>query len=134
MANFAQLDENNTVIRVIVVDNNDVIDPNTGQEDEEQGRVFCRRMFGSNTRWVQTSRNHNIRVRYAGVGYTYNEELDAFVPPKPFPSWILKEETASWEPPVGPEPERTEEHMQNSMKWRWDEEGLEWKLTSPQIN
>ncbi len=81
MAHFAQLDDNNVVTQVIVVSNNELLDAG-GQEREEMGIGFCQRLFGGN--WKQTSYNHNFRKRYAGIGYTYNAELDAFVPPKPF--------------------------------------------------
>ena len=86
MAHFAKLDENNVVTQVIVVDNKDTIDPHTGQEDEIIGIAFCKKLLGGN--WKQTSYNNNLRVRYAGIGYSYNAALDAFVPPQPFASWI----------------------------------------------
>lgn len=97
MAHFAQLDENNVVTQVIVVSNNELLDA-SGQEREEMGIGFCQRLFGGN--WKQTSYNHNFRKRYAGIGYTYNAELDAFVPPKPFASWVLDTEEANWKAPV----------------------------------
>ena len=79
MAHFAQLDENNVVTQIIVVDNRDITDPHTGQEDEILGIAFCKKLLGGN--WKQTSYNNNSRVRYAGIGYSYNAALDAFVPP-----------------------------------------------------
>lgn len=97
MAHFAQLDENNVVTQVIVVSNNELLDA-SGVEREEMGIGFCQRLFGGN--WKQTSYNHNFRKRYAGIGYTYNAELDAFVPPKPFASWVLDTEEATWKAPV----------------------------------
>lgn len=97
MAHFAQLDENNVVTQVIVVSNNELLDA-SGQEREEMGIGFCQRLFGGN--WKQTSYNHNFRKRYAGIGYIYNAELDAFVPPKPFASWVLDTEEANWKAPV----------------------------------
>ena len=97
MAHFAQLDENNVVTQVIVVSNNELLDA-SGVEREEMGIGFCQRLFGGN--WKQTSYNHNFRKRYAGIGYTYNAELDAFVPPKPFASWILDTEEANWKASV----------------------------------
>ena len=78
MAHFAQLDENNVVTQVIVVSNEDTSDVN-GNEVEEIGVTFCKKLLGADTNWKQTSYNNNMRVRYAGIGYTYNEELDAFV-------------------------------------------------------
>lgn len=79
MAHFAQLDENNTVIQVIVVSNDDCL--KNGVEDEDTGIAFCQSLLGTNTRWVQTSYNANFRKNYAGIGYTYNQQLDEFVPP-----------------------------------------------------
>jgi hypothetical protein len=130
MAHFCQLDENNIVTQVIVVANEDTSDSN-GVEVEEIGVAFCKKLLGADTRWVQTSYNNNFRVRYAGISYTYNEELDAFIPPKPFDSWVLNEETADWESPVGPAPELTEEERETFSFYRWDEENQEWVLETP---
>ena len=114
MAHFAQLDENNVVIQVIVVADKDTMDEN-GNEVEAIGVAFCERLLGGT--WKKTSYNGNIRKNYAGIGYTYNADIDAFVPPKPFTSWILNEDTAQWEAPV-PMPE---EGM-----WSWDEATTSW--------
>lgn len=84
MAHFAELDQNNTVTRVIVVGNLDCLDDN-GQESEAAGITFCQSLFGSNTTWVQTSYNANIRGKYAGIGDTYNEQLDEFILPTAAP-------------------------------------------------
>ena len=94
MAHFAQLDENNVVIQVIVVSDSDTSDVN-GIEYEEIGIAFCKKLFGFNTNWKQTSYNDKIRVRYAGIGYSYDENLDAFIPPKPYESWTLNQEIAN---------------------------------------
>lgn len=91
MSHWAELDENNTVIRVTVGDNND---PNG-----DEGYQWLVDNLGG--RWVQTSYNNNFRVRFAGVGYTYDEQRDAFIPPKPGPEWVLNEDTYSWELPEG---------------------------------
>lgn len=80
MAHFAQLDENNVVLQVIVVSNKDTADA-YGVEKEYIGKAFCERLFGGN--WIQTSYNGNFRGRYAGIGYTYDPVLDEFIPPKP---------------------------------------------------
>ena len=96
MAHFAQLDENNVVVSVIVVDNKDTADAN-GVEKEYIGAAFCERLFGGT--WKQTRYNGNIRKNYAGIGYTYQADIDAFVPPKPYPSWTL-DANAQWQPPV----------------------------------
>ena len=127
MAHFACLDENNIVTQVIVVSNEDTSDVN-GNEVEEIGVAFCKKLLGADTNWKQTSYNNNFRVRYAGISYTYNEELDAFIPPQPFESWVLNEETADWESPVGPAPALTEAEVEARSFYRWDEEGGEWVL------
>jgi len=130
MAHFARLDENNVVTQVIVVDNKDITDPFTGQEDEILGIAFCKKLLGGN--WVQTSYNGNLRVRYAGVGYTFNKALDAFVAPKPFESWVLNTETTEWESPVGPAPALTEAETATLSRYEWNEEDGVWKLVTPE--
>jgi len=97
MAHFAELDANNVVLRVIVVGNKDTADAN-GVEKEHIGAAFCERLFGGT--WKQTSYNGNKRKNYAGTGYTYDAGRDAFIPPKPYNSWVLKESTCQWEAPV----------------------------------
>lgn len=93
MAHFAQLDDNNTVLQVIVVHNNELLDEN-GQESEAKGIAFCQSLFGGN--WKQTSYNGNFRKNYAGIGFTYDEPRDAFIAPKPEGNWILDEEICQW--------------------------------------
>ena len=131
MAHFAQLDENNIVTQVIVVGNDDCTDSN-GAEVESIGVAFCQKLLGADTNWKQTSYNNSIRVRYAGIGYSYNAELDAFIAPKPFASWILNEETADWESPVGAAPTLTEAQVTAGSSYVWDEENGEWDLTTPE--
>ena len=122
MAHFCQLDENNVVTQVIVVDNKDCADA-TGVEKESIGIAFCERLFGGT--WLQTSYNGNKRKNYAGIGYSYNADIDAFVPPKPFASWLLNEETAQWDAPVAiPEDAGTGEPPK---RYQWDEETTSWK-------
>jgi hypothetical protein len=98
MAHFAELDQNNVVLRVIVVDNKDTADAN-GVEKESIGVAFCERLFGGV--WKQTSYNayvNKFRKNYAGIGFTYDEQRDAFIPPKPAgDGWVLNEETCQWE-------------------------------------
>ena len=136
MAHFAQLDENNIVTQVIVVDNKDITDPHTGEEDEILGIAFCKKLLGG--KWVQTSYNGNFRKRYAGTGYSFSKELDAFVPPSPFPSYILNPETADWESPLGPAPELTEEEIEAGSRYQWNEEAYQednttgWELITPE--
>ena len=127
MAHFAQLDDNNVVTQVIVVSNNELLDAG-GQEREEMGIGFCQRLFGGN--WKQTSYNHNFRKRYAGIGYTYNAELDAFVPPKPHASWVLNTEEAIWEAPVAMPSDAGQGDPPKA--YTWDEETTSWKEVETQ--
>ena len=97
MANFAQLNENNIVTQVIAV-NNDVINNLPFPDSEDVGIEFCQSLFGLDTTWKQTSYNANFRKNYAGIDYKFDNQRDAFIPPQPYPSWILEEETCRWEP------------------------------------
>lgn len=89
MAHFAELDENNVVKRVIVVANQEITDAN-GVEIESIGIAFCQQLFGGV--WLQTSYNNNFRKQFAGIGYTYNPELNAFISPQPAPECSLDSE------------------------------------------
>ena len=102
MAHFAKLNENNIVEEVIVVSNDVLLDENNN-ESEEKGIQFCKDLYGDDTIWIQTSYNGNIRKNFAGIGFRYDETLDAFIPPRPYESWKLHPETFNWYPPV-PEP------------------------------
>ena len=115
MAHYARLDENNVVTQVIVVGNQDEM--KNGVEDEAAGIAFCAALTG-HPYWKKTSYNNNIRRRYAGIGYRYDEMRDAFITPQPFPSWTL-DENADWQAPV-PMPES------ENMFYTWDEEGQQW--------
>lgn len=116
MAHFANV-ENGIVTRVIVV-SNDVLD-NGGDfpEAENSGQAFIASL-GLPGEWLQTSYNGNFRGNYAGIGFTYNQALDAFVPPKPFDSWTLDETTFSWVAPI-PYPE-------DGFQYTWDEALGDW--------
>lgn len=114
MAHFAEIDENNVVQQVIVVANKDTADAN-GNEVESIGVAFCQRLLGGN--WKQTSYNGTFRKNYAGIGYTYRADIDAFVAPQPYPSWVL-DENAQWQAPV-PMP-------QDGKMYSWDEATLSW--------
>jgi hypothetical protein len=118
MAHFAKLDENNVVTQVIVVGNRDTSDAN-GVEKEHIGAAFCERLLGGT--WKQTSYNGTMRKRYAGIGFTYNEDLDAFVPPKPYASWVLNNTTADWEAPVPMPTEEGKSYSWNESTGSWDE-------------
>lgn len=105
MAHFAQINDSNVVIRVIVVPDS----------EEANGANWCASLFGG--RWMQTSYNATIRKNYAGIGYTYDALRDAFIPPQPYPSWVLDEATCRWKAPVP---------MPPGGPWVWDEELEEW--------
>lgn len=123
MAHFAELDANNVVLRVIVVGNKDTADA-AGVEKEHIGAAFCERLFGGT--WKQTSYNGNKRKNYAGIGYSYDADRDAFIPPKPYNSWILVEETCQWKAPVDmPADAGTGEPPK---MYSWDEATVSWKL------
>jgi len=115
MAHFAQLNAENLVTQVIVVANQDTADQN-GVENEAIGIEFCTNLLGG--KWVQTSYNGNIRKNYAGVGYKYDATLDAFVPPQPFASWTLNNETAQWEAPTP--------YPQDDKRYTWNEATTSW--------
>jgi hypothetical protein len=117
MAHFAQLDESNTVLQVIVVANEELI--LDGAESETKGVIFCKSLFGEDTKWVQTSYNGNIRKNYAGIGYTYDPIADHFHAPQPYSSWILNSE-AQW---VSPVPMPTD-----GKPYSWNEETQSWDL------
>jgi len=110
MAHFAEIGLNNVVQRVIAVNNNELLDENN-VESEQKGVDFCRNLFGGT--WVQTSYNGNFRKNFAGIGYTYDSERDAFIPPKPFGSWACQ-----WQAPT-PMPEDDNIYV-------WDEEAQQW--------
>lgn len=88
MSHWAEIDKDNVVLRVTVGDNN----------DPDEGYQWLIDNLGGT--WIKTSYNGNIRKNFAGIGYTYDESRDAFIPPKPFDLWILNEDTCLWEAPV----------------------------------
>lgn len=113
MAHFAQLDENNIVTQVIVVANVELM--GNGAESEAKGIAFCQSLFGG--KWKQTSFNNNFRKNYAGIGYTYDAERDAFISPQPFASWVLND-ACRWEAPIS---------MPTDGKvYGWDENSQSW--------
>jgi hypothetical protein len=121
MAHFAQIDENNIVLQVIVIADNDAL-------TEEIGQAFIANRLRLSGTWLQTSYNTRggqhinggtpFRLNYAGIGFTYNEEIDGFIPPQPYPSWLLDENTGLWNSPI-PYPE-------DGNIYTWDEENGVW--------
>ena len=118
MAHFAKLDDNNVVLEVHCVHNNELLI--NGVEVEAKGIVFLTEWSGGYTNWKQTSYNGSMRKNYAGVGYIYDSVKDAFIPPQPYASWVLNEETCQWNPPI-PYPTDNKQYF-------WNEELKEWKI------
>lgn len=116
MAHFAKLDSNNIVTDVIVISNDDLLDEN-GVEQESLGIKVCKNIFGSKTKWVQTSYTGSFRKQYAGVGAKYDKDNDVFIAPKPFESWIL-DENFDWQPPI--------EYPDDGKPYMWDENTMGW--------
>jgi hypothetical protein len=103
-------------MQVIVVHNNELM--LDGEENETKGILFCKSLFGENTRWKQTSYNGSFRKNYAGFDFTYDAVRDAFIPPKPYDSWVLNEDTCKWEAPVS--------YPTDGEIYFWDEETTNW--------
>ena len=114
MSHFARIDENGLVLQVVVVDNKDTADA-SGVEKEHIGAAHLEKILGGT--WKQTSYNGNMRKNYAGIGYTYRVDIDAFVPPQPFTSWTLNAD-AQWEPPVA--------MPTDGKMYSWDESTISW--------
>ena len=120
MAHFAQIDENNIVTQVLVV----------GNDQEHRGQDFLANDLGLGGTWIKTSYNTHggvhsnggtpLRKNYAGIGYTYDAGRDAFIPPKPFNSWVLDEDTCLWNAPT-PMPTEGGPYM-------WVEDDLNWQV------
>ena len=108
MSHWAEIDENKTVLRVLVGNNS----------EPDEGEAFMNSLGGT---WVKTSYNGNIRKNYAGIGYTYDAGRDAFISPKPYESWVLNEETCQWESPVP--------YPTDGVMYQWNEELADWQAT-----
>ncbi len=113
MAHFAKLDSNNLVEKVEVV-SNDIA------TTEQAGIDFLNNLYNTNDVWKQTSYNNNIRKNFAGIGYTYDETRDAFIPPKPYNSWVLNETTCLWEAPVS--------YPDDGQEYKWNETNQQWEV------
>ena len=120
MAHFAEIDENNIVTRVLVVDDS----------QEDNGQEFLAETLGLGGTWIKTSYNTHagvhtngetpLRKNYAGIGYSYDSFIDAFIPPKPYASWLLDNSTCLWNAPT-PVP------VEEGKTFRWVEEDLNWQ-------
>ena len=118
MAYFAKIGLNNKVIEVQSIAN-EVLHDSNGVEQEVNGIDFLTKLTGWSI-WVQTSYNNNFRKNHAGKGYTYDEDRDAFIPPKTYASWILNEDTCLWEAPVA--------YPTDGQVYSWNEENQTWDL------
>lgn len=123
MAHFALLNEDNIVQQVVVVDDSFLIDPDTGEEVEANGIEYLIGLGVNDGTWIQTSYSGRFRHRFAGIGMVYLPDLDVFLWPKPYPSWVLNTTTYEWESPV-PRPDEPYPFL-------WDEENLKWILDLP---
>jgi hypothetical protein len=113
MAHFAKLGVGNIIEKVEAVSNDIATDEQTGVD-------FLNTLYGTRDVWKQTSYNGNIRKNFAGVGYSYDQTRDAFIPPKPFNSWVLNEDTCLWEAPVA--------YPDDGQIYRWNETDQQWDL------
>ena len=113
MAHFAELGEDNIVLRVIVVNNEELMVD--GEESEAKGAEFCRNLLGGT--WKQTSYNANFRGKYAGIGDTYDEKENIFISPQPYPSWTRS--GSHWNPPI-PYPQDGKKYQWNESQKNWD--------------
>jgi len=124
MAYFAKLGTGNIVENVISI-NNSVITDSNGVEQEQLGVDFINKLYNTRDAWKQTSYNNNFRKNYAGIGFQYDQQRDAFIAPKPFNSWILNEDTCRWESPIL--------YPQDNNRYKWNEQTLSWDLREDNI-
>ena len=115
MAHFAKLGVGNIIEKVEVVSNDIATDEQTGVD-------FLNNLYGTRDTWKQTSYNGNIRKNFAGIGFTYDQTRDAFIPPKPFTSWTLDEDTCLWEAPVA--------YPDDGKIYQWNETEQQWDLVT----
>ena len=111
MAHFAKLGVGNVVETIQVVSNDVAL-------TEQVGIDFLNTLYNTRDVWKQTYYNNIIRKNYAGVGYSYDEARDAFIPPKPYPSWTLNEDSCQWDSPVS--------YPEDGNHYTWDESNKEW--------
>jgi len=123
MAYFAKLGTGNIVEKVISI-NNSVITNSNGIEQEQLGVDFINKLYNTRDVWKQTSYNNNIRKNFAGIGYQYDQQRDAFIAPKTFNSWILNEDTCLWESPIAKPTTELEENEYYS----WNESIINWEI------
>ena len=143
MATFSKIGFNNIIEQVISIHNNELLD--NGIESEAKGIQFCKSLFGQDTNWKQTSYNTQsgvhllggipFRKNHAGIGYTYDENRNAFIPPKPYNSWVLNEDTCNWNSPIAFPVTNIDNRFdqlgnpQNDL-YNWNESTLSWDLVT----
>jgi hypothetical protein len=123
MAYFAKLGTGNIVETVISINNSVITDIN-GVEQEQLGVDFINKLYNTRDVWKQTSYNNNFRKNYAGIGYQYDQQRDAFIAPKPFNSWILNEDTCRWETPVA----KPITELEDNQYYSWNESIINWEV------
>jgi len=123
MAYFAKLGTGNIIENVISINNSIITDAN-GIEQEQLGVDFINKLYKTEDVWKQTSYNRNFRKNYAGIGYQYDPQRDAFIAPKPFNSWILNETTCQWKEPVA----MPTEELEDNQYYSWNEIILNWEI------
>jgi hypothetical protein len=119
MAYFAKLGTGNIVENVISINNAVITDAN-GVEQEQLGNDFINKLYNTRDVWKQTSYNNNIRKNFAGIGFQYDQTRDAFIPKKPYNSWILNEQTCNWESPIS--------YPTDEQSYKWNEQIQNWEL------
>ena len=117
MAHYAKIGVGNIVTKVHVLSNEVLM--KDGEENEQQGLEFLQNLYNNKDLYIQTSYNGTFRKNYAGVGYTYDQTKDAFIPPQPYPSWLLDELTCQWNAPTA--------YPDDDKQYSWDEESTSWK-------
>lgn len=131
MANFALLNLDNVIINIIEVDNKDILDSN-GKESEDIGINFCNSIIPG--KWMQVFNNTKSIKNTPSIGSLYDKQRNAFIDPKPYPSWIFNEETCQWQSPV---PNKYEEYLKEYGKigasTSWDETNQKWIFNGPKI-
>tara|TARA_R110000772_G_scaffold208588_1_gene319177 strand:+ start:1012 stop:1356 length:345 start_codon:yes stop_codon:yes gene_type:complete len=113
MAHFAKLGVGNKVLTVEVVSNDIAI-------NEQAGVDFLNNLYGTNDNWVQTYKDTILRKNFAGIGFKHDQTRDAFIPPKPYKSWVLNETTCLWEAPIA--------YPTDDQEYKWNETTTSWEL------
>ena len=122
MAHYAKIGVGNIVTKVHVLSNEVLM--KDGEENEQQGLEFLQNLYNNKDLYIQTSYNGTFRKNYAGVGYTYDQTKDAFIPPQPYPSWLLDESTCQWNAPTA--------YPDDDKRYDWDEDTTSWVETEGQ--